>query len=238
MTLSLPTLPSVGKSFDYLFGCASFMWDAQDLWIPPILRPATLVHDRTSCDNFHDNTILRKCAFASPRQHVTYQGGGTQKYYAVAVSEWTLYDEGSKDVQKRNDTVPSRGPVLTTLFLGYTDLLQGQIEGFHANLKTAYDIYRSLRGAQFRSVEVCLLSWLRLLDARAISTGGQGLVLSENDEKLLSSAPGSFKSGDLGSELEVDIEEELFDILYQPGIVFFQRVQRFMGCISQQDPWH
>lgn len=35
-----------------------------------------------------------------------------------------------------------------------------------------------------------------------------------------------------------DIEDILFQVLYHPGVVFYQKVQSFMGRISKIDPWH
>lgn len=161
----------------------------------------------------------------------------TQKHYAQTVAELAKLDE----VGQRGEA-PSRAAMLATLFfLSYTDLLEGRNELLHANLKKAFDIYQSSDKSHFRAVEARLLSWIRLIDARAVSAGGQGLFLSDIDEKLLAcSSPGSFDGGDLGvdEQTETDIEEVLFDILYQPGIVFFQKVQSFMGRISHQDPWH
>ncbi|KAI1339154.1 fungal-specific transcription factor domain-containing protein [Xylariaceae sp. FL0016] len=165
----------------------------------------------------------------------------TQKHYGQTASELAAHQEAGQH-GSANDQLASRAAVLATLFfLSYTDLLEGRIELTHTNLKRAYDIYQSADKGRFRSVEVRLLSWIRLIDARAVSAGGQGLFLSESDEKLLAySSPGSFDGGEPGidEQPETDIEEVLFDILYQPGIVFFQKVQSFMGRISHQDPWH
>ena len=36
----------------------------------------------------------------------------------------------------------------------------------------------------------------------------------------------------------MEIEDILFDAIYQPGIFFYQRVQSFMGRVSKIDPWH
>ncbi|KAI1377795.1 fungal-specific transcription factor domain-containing protein [Hypoxylon crocopeplum] len=165
----------------------------------------------------------------------------TQKHYAQTAAELAKQDEGGPNVNQRDET-PSRAAMLATLFfLSYTDLLEGRIELTHANLKKAFDIYQLSDKAHFRAVEIRLLLWIRLIDARAVSAGGQGLFLSDIDEKLLAySSPGSLDGGELGVDEhpETDIEEVLFDILYQPGIVFFQKVQSFMGRISHQDPWH
>ena len=169
----------------------------------------------------------------------------------------------------------------TLFFLSYVDILEGRIEAAHANLKRAHDILQtSEKGGRFSAVERQFLLWLRLLDARAVSAGGEGLFLSTDDERLLVETPpagaleaelgqmdgegsvaattgdrnagggpvgshtmGSSTNGSMttptGTELpHDDIEDVLFQILYQPGILFFQKVQSFMGRISRIDPWH
>ncbi|CAK7218250.1 hypothetical protein SCUCBS95973_003421 [Sporothrix curviconia] len=166
----------------------------------------------------------------------------------------------------------------TLFFLSYVDILEGRIEAAHANLKRAHDILQSSeKGGKFSAVERQFLLWLRLLDARAVSAGGEGLFLSTDDERLLVETPpaGALEAelGQFGGEgnaaggnhsngggpvgghtigstngsmttptgIEAphdDIEDVLFQILYQPGILFFQKVQSFMGRISRIDPWH
>src|SRR5690242_4665571 len=83
-----------------------------------------------------------------------------------------------------------------------------------------------------------LISWLRLLDARAVSTnGGEGLFLADTDETLFDASPAPNPTS--GPETQdTEIEEILFDVLYHPGIVFYQKVQSFVGRITRIDPWH
>ncbi|KAM6486211.1 hypothetical protein HDV62DRAFT_378358 [Trichoderma sp. SZMC 28011] len=111
-------------------------------------------------------------------------------------------------------------------------------------LSYAYTIFQKGNKASFSHVEKQVLLWIRLLDARAVSAGGEGLFLSRDDEiELVDASPASFdaetddiaRSQDASSD---DIEDVLFQVLYQPGIVFFQKVQSFMGRISKIDPWH
>ncbi|KAI0022675.1 fungal-specific transcription factor domain-containing protein [Xylariomycetidae sp. FL0641] len=186
------------------------------------------------------NAILAFSSLLLSRQG-EFPADGTQKHYAQAVSDLAGLDEAVQNGQE-GEAAANRAAVLATLFLlSYTDLLEGRNELTHANLEKAYDVYQSSEKLHFRAVEVRILSWIRLIDARAVSAGGQGLFLSETDEKLLAySSPASFDRGETGvdEQSEADIEEVLFDILYQPGIVFFQKVQSFMGRISHQDPWH
>lgn len=147
-------------------------------------------------------------------------------------------------------TRPTREQMLATLFfLSYVDILEDRVESAHQHLKRAYGIFQSGNKRGFRPVEIRLLSWIRLLDARTVSAGGEGLFLSDSSEALLiQPSPASAEdpeaehgggSGTATGEVkEWDIEDVLFQVLYHPGIVFFQKVQSFMGRISKIDPWH
>lgn len=108
----------------------------------------------------------------------------------------------------------------------------------HANLREAYTLIQNVDKTSFSIPERRIISWLRLLDARAISTaGGEGLFLADTDETLFDATP----AADVNAEpetLDTEIEEILFDVLYHPGIVFYQKVQSFVGRITRIDPWH
>ncbi|RYP75764.1 hypothetical protein DL771_002251 [Monosporascus sp. 5C6A] len=209
--------------------------ETESKWIS--MRQTLLSMSRSS--SMLRNAILAFSALFLPRQGERV--GDTKESYTRTASELASHDQETESGSKRHE-VASRAAMLATLFfLSYTDLLEGRTDLTHLNLKKAYDIYKSADKKQFRNVEIRLLSWIRLIDARAVSAGGQGLFLSESDEKLLLySSPGSHDGAEPGTDEqpETEIEEVLFDILYQPGIVFYQKVQSFMGRISHQDPWH
>lgn len=178
-----------------------------------------------------------------------------QHHYASALDELLALSAGENSggeaiVQHPGKTNPPREQVLATLFfLSYVDILEDRVESAHQHLKRAYGIFQSGNKRGFRPVEIRLLSWIRLLDARTVSAGGEGLFLSDSSEALLiQPSPASAEdpeaehvgsSGAASGEVkEWDIEDVLFQVLYHPGIVFFQKVQSFMGRISKIDPWH
>jgi hypothetical protein len=166
----------------------------------------------------------------------------TQDHYSKAVSEL----EALGDVAAITVHSSTRENLLATMFfLSYVDILEGRIEAAHGHLKNAYILFRHGEKREFRAIEIRLFSWIRLLDARAVSAGGEGLFLSDTDETLLvqpspASVDATENDGSLEERLDGDgdIEDLLFQLLYQPGIIFFQKVQSFMGRISKIDPWH
>lgn len=162
--------------------------------------------------------------------------------------EHAHYDNAVADVAKSDNLFftehsPRREHLLTALFfLSYTDILESRLDAAHSNLKRAYSVFQQSNKGSFSSIEKSLLQWIRLLDGRAVSAGGDGLFLSKDDELLLvETSPASCDVDDDVSKQDVqegDIEDVLFQVLYQPGIVFYQKVQSFMGRISKIDPWH
>jgi hypothetical protein len=163
-----------------------------------------------------------------------------QNHYQEAAIKVEAHDPDSL-----NEHSLARECLLAALFfLSYVDIIETRLDMAHRYLKQAYTIFQQGDKASFSHVEKQVLLWIRLLDARAVSAGGEGLFLSQDDEiELVEPSPASFdaetdetaRSQDASSD---DIEDVLFQALYQPGIVFFQKVQSFMGRISKIDPWH
>jgi hypothetical protein len=117
-------------------------------------------------------------------------------------------------------------------------LLTETLPRAHANLREAYVLIQSTNKSSLSAPERRLVSWLRLLDARAVSTaGGEGLFLADTDETLFDASPMANTASE-PETLDTEIEELLFDVLYHPGIVFYQKVQSFVGRITRIDPWH
>ncbi|TKA48022.1 hypothetical protein B0A54_01513 [Friedmanniomyces endolithicus] len=87
-----------------------------------------------------------------------------------------------------------------------------------------------------------LVAWIRLVDGRASSAGADGSFLAETDK---TSHPQSTAEKPSLEEVPSDpspdgntVEDILFDVLYAPGLAFYQRVQSIMARVSNIDPWH
>lgn len=84
-----------------------------------------------------------------------------------------------------------------------------------------------------------MVSWLRLLDAKAVSAGGDGLFLADELANFNGTQLGTaLDTTDADSQDEDDVHDVLLDTLLSPGFAFFHKVQSFMGRISLIDPWH
>ena len=149
------------------------------------------------------------------------------------------------DTELASENSPQRENMFATLFfLSYVDILEARVEAAHTHLQRAFTLFQKGRTGRFSPMEKQLLLWIRLLDARTVAAGGEGLFLSKDDEEVLvlQTSPASIGGDgeDVGRDEfdDADVEDILFQALYQPGITFFQKVQSFMGHIAKIDPWH
>ncbi|ATY61406.1 C6 finger domain [Cordyceps militaris] len=191
-------------------------------------RNASMVRDAISA--FSALLIARKCNNDSL---------GDQRHYKNASDAVAAFDTVTMA-----DYSHDRQHVLVALFfLCYIDILGVQMETAHLNLKRAYTVFQKGQKNSFSAIERQLLLWIRLLDGRAVSAGGEGMFLADNDAILTQSSPSHNEyaiASPEGSTANDDdsVEDALFQTLYQPGLDFFQKVQSFSGRISKIDPWH
>lgn len=177
------------------------------------------------------------------RQNRDWTGSRQHHYQNAAAEIAQLFRENDTGLVSQHSR--QRENMFATLFfLSYIDILEARIESAHSHLQRSYNIFQRGKSERFAPMEKQLLLWIRLLDARTVAAGGEGLFLSKDDEEILvlQTSPASF-GGDveeIGQDEfdDGDVEDILFQALYQPGITFFQKVQSFMGHIAKIDPWH
>lgn len=150
-----------------------------------------------------------------------------QNHYDNAAAEVAAYDDHPAEAFLKQSA--DRTNLLATLFfLSYVDILEARIKTAHTHLKRAYNIFQHGDKASFSPIEKQFLLWIRLLDGRAVSAGGDGLFLEKDEEPLLVDVPSPniLKTATNGPEAreddlaDDDIEDTLFQVLYQPGILF------------------
>ncbi|OQO11730.1 hypothetical protein B0A48_03457 [Cryoendolithus antarcticus] len=132
----------------------------------------------------------------------------------------------------------------TVFFLSYCDLLTNKVDNAHGLFKDALSLLQCHKARNLTLVEKRLVSWIRLVDGRASSAGGDGSFLSGTDGNAYSpeahqrSAEDDKTRSSAPQDADVEIQEILFDILYAPGLAFYQQVQSIMARVSNIDPWH
>ncbi|KAL6156390.1 hypothetical protein ACJQWK_09658 [Exserohilum turcicum] len=220
--------------------------------MPPILTPVEIGPKWSSTRAFFatmaaESPLVKSAimAFAAMQMQRGGLGGDAAKV------DWRLlYDKAFSRLPSRSaearpadkaDGASSHGlrHVLAALFLlTYIDLLTETLTRAHANLREAYNLIQNAESKTFSLPERRLISWLRLLDARAVSTaGGEGLFLAETDESLFDASPAAIPGLEPETS-DLEIEDILFDVLYRPGIVFFHKIHSVAGRITRIDPWH
>jgi hypothetical protein len=219
--------------------------------MPPILTPIE-VGPKWSCTRAFfknmatESPVVRNAilTFAAMQMQRAGLGGDAVK------TDWrSLYDNAARQLsthlaksrvnEDRGNPNPGLRYTLAALFLlTYTDLLSETLPRAHANLREAYMLVQKVKNSTLSVPERRLISWLRLLDARAVSTfGGEGLFLADSDETLFDASPAANPESEPGT-MHSEIEDILFDVLYHPGTVFYQKVQSFVGRIARIDIWH
>jgi hypothetical protein len=214
--------------------------------MPPILTPVEIGPKWASTRAFFatlaaESPIVKSAIIAFAAMQMQRSGLGND----VAKADWRpLYEIATRQVSSRLAKTrvvedSNLRHMLAALFLlTYTDLLTEMLPRAHANLREAYMLIKGTDKIKFSVPERRLISWLRLLDARAISTaGGEGLFLADTDETIFDASPAA-NPGSEPDTPDTEIEEILFDVLYHPGIIFYQKVQSFAGRITRIDPWH
>ncbi|KAG9196525.1 hypothetical protein G6011_01646 [Alternaria panax] len=214
--------------------------------MPPILTPVEIGPKWASTRAFFatlaaESPIVKSAIMAFAAMQMQRSGLSAD----VAKADWRpLYDIATRQVSSHLaktrvvEDVDLRHMLAALFLLTYTDLLTEMLPRAHANLREAYMLIKSADKIKFSVPERRLISWLRLLDARAISTaGGEGLFLADTDETIFDASPAAIPASEPDTP-DIEIEEILFDVLYHPGIIFYQKVQSFAGRITRIDPWH
>ncbi|KAK1057796.1 hypothetical protein LTR74_013868 [Friedmanniomyces endolithicus] len=162
-----------------------------------------------------------------------------------------LYDKAARQYASHAGEVCRNSAVETghlahglaaAFFLAYSDLVTNRVRDAQGVLKEAARMLGQHRGQPLSTVERRLVAWIRLVDGRASSAGADGSFLAETDK---TSHPQSTAEKPALDEVPSDpspggntVEDILFDVLYAPGLAFYQRVQSIMARVSNIDPWH
>ncbi|KAK0310066.1 hypothetical protein LTR01_004265 [Friedmanniomyces endolithicus] len=162
-----------------------------------------------------------------------------------------LYDKAAQQYATHAGDV-SRNPAVATshlahglataFFLAYSDLVTNRVRDAQGVLKEAARMLGQHRDQPLSTVERRLVAWIRLVDGRASSAGADGSFLAETDKTIDSPSTAEKPSFDEPSSDPSPggstVEDVLFDVLYAPGLAFYQRVQSIMARVSNIDPWH
>lgn len=168
-------------------------------------------------------------------------------FYDLASTE--LHNEIDGLAGEGNDARRHENILASIFFLSYVELMMSSAPKHTLELLgRAYAISRetqpskSLLGNQLRI-------WLKLLDARVVSAGGEGIHLVNNpelrdlespsDQQRSSTRSVTFAEAPTSTEVPpVDAEETLFNCINHSAYNFYVEVLDFAGRIAQLDRWH
>ncbi|GAB7358847.1 hypothetical protein MBLNU230_g4070t1 [Neophaeotheca triangularis] len=253
-----PQAPANGKQFESVSPASSTDVGSHALVehflasvVPPILASVEVGPRWTSTKMLFaslasNSSMVRYSVMAFSALQISGTDGAARNEHRAlfdkAERAFSAYMLGARDDAEK--MAPELQAALATcFFLSYSALLTNRVNDAQNVLREGAGLLRLYKARELTLNEKRLISWIRLVDGRASSAGGDGIFLTETDHENYSPETPKKASSELTSnnvlrDVNQEIEEILFDMLYTPGLVFYQRVQSIMARVSRIDPWH
>ncbi|CAP97300.1 Pc22g00120 [Penicillium rubens Wisconsin 54-1255] len=212
------------------------------LHLPPILDPVEngprCASARELLENMATSSQMLRSSIAAFEAIQSGSGGGPagyQQHYENAATELSQrFGESAGDVIISDNEL--RYVLATIFFLTYINFLTSRLDLAYLNLAKAHNALQASQRSGLGSTELRIISWIRLLDARAASAGGEGVLVNDTSGIYTSPQGSSYPSStpqSIGSASNPGAHEVIYDLLCQPGITFFQEVQTITGRITR-----
>ncbi|KAE8373881.1 hypothetical protein BDV26DRAFT_284765 [Aspergillus bertholletiae] len=154
------------------------------------------------------------------------------------------YDKAAYELSERVETpelvetphaLELRHVLATIFFLTYINLLTGELDLACSNLEKAHHVLQTAGVGALGPIEQRIVSWIRLLDARAASAGGEGLLVDDTSGivSLMTPSSPTSSSRSPGPVANSGPHEVIYEMLCQPGIAFYQEVQTITVRITR-----
>ncbi|CAK7203606.1 hypothetical protein SEUCBS139899_006343 [Sporothrix eucalyptigena] len=225
--------------------------------LPPILDP---IENGPKCASV--KALFQRMATASPMFRAALGAFAAIQTSSSSSTASTItrltykryYDQAAQALAEQLDRMetgskarPELPHILATIFfLTYINLLTGQLDMACANLEKAHRVLQVAGGVgALGPVEQRIVSWIRLLDARTASAGGTGHLVNDTSNIVYPLTPSTPETTDAAGD-SPDInspsstistssssQELIYEMLCQPGIVFFQEVQTLTVRITR-----
>ncbi|KAJ5522614.1 hypothetical protein N7527_006729 [Penicillium freii] len=205
------------------------------LHLPPILDP---VENGPRCASARE--LLGSMATSSPMLRSSIaafeaiQSGSAgakadyQRHYDNAATELSQKFEKSSAGELIISNDELKYVLATIFFLTYINFLTARLDLAYLNLGKAHSALQASERNSLSSTEVRIISSIRLLDARAASAGGEGVLV--NDTSGIYTSPQSSTSP---SSTPQSIGTANNPGAHELGIAFFQEVQTITGRITR-----
>ncbi|KAJ5823772.1 hypothetical protein N7447_006112 [Penicillium robsamsonii] len=214
------------------------------LHLPPILDP---VENGPRCASARE--LLESMAASSPMLRSSIAAfEAIQSGSAGAIADYQQhYDNAATELSQKFET--SAGEIIisnnelryvlaTIFFLTYINFLTARLDLAYLNLGKAHNALQASERGALGSTELRIISWIRLLDARAASAGGEGVLVNDTSGIYTCTSPQNSASPSstpqsMSSTTNPGAHEVIYDLLCQPGIAFFMEVQTITGRITR-----
>ncbi|CAG7957360.1 unnamed protein product [Penicillium nalgiovense] len=212
------------------------------LHLPPILDPVEngprYASARELLESMASSSPMLRSSIAAFEAIQSGSGGGPagyQQHYENAATELSQkFGEFAGDVIISDSEI--RYVLATIFFLTYINFLTSRLDLAYLNLAKAHNSLQASQRSALGSTELRIISWIRLLDARAASAGGEGVLVNDTSgiytSPQSSSSPSSTPQS-ISSASNPGAHEVIYNLLCQPGISFFQEVQTITGRITR-----
>lgn len=231
-----------------------------DFAVPPILvgvEPRWKGARNTLLRIAKSSSLVRHaiCSFSalslSEKEKQSHNSKTCMLYYDLAFSELqsALEKNGSSDSAK--DRLNNEHIFASIFFLSYVELMTSS-EPRHTleMLRKAHGISTANEVSPKSQLGNQLRIWLKLLDAKVVSAGGEGSYLlngkalkdfdgpQNEDSGSRTPESASVETDTPGMTVSLDTEDILFQTLSHPAYNFYLNVLDFAGRIAHLDRWH
>ncbi|KAJ5170008.1 Protein of unknown function DUF3468 [Penicillium coprophilum] len=202
------------------------------LHLPPILDP---VENGPRCASARE--LLESMAASSPMLRSSIAAfEAIQSGNAGAIANYQQhYDNAAMELSQKFEK--SNGEIIiSSNELRY--FLTARLDLAYLNLGKAHNALQAAERGTLGSTELRIISWIRLLDARAASAGGEGVLVNDTSGIYTCTSPQNSASPSstpqsMSSATNPGASEVIYDLLCQPGIAFFMEVQTITGRITR-----
>ncbi|KAJ5503761.1 hypothetical protein N7463_006635 [Penicillium fimorum] len=214
------------------------------LHLPPILDP---VENGPRCASARE--LLESMAASSPMLRSSIAAfEAIQSGSAGAIADYQQhYDNAATELSQKFEKAAGgiiisnnelRYVLATIFFLTYINFLTARLDLAYLNLGKAHNALQASERGALGSTELRIISWIRLLDARAASAGGEGVLVNDTSGIYTCTSPQTSASPSstpqsTSSATNPGAHEVIYDLLCQPGIAFFMEVQTITGRITR-----
>jgi hypothetical protein len=163
------------------------------------------------------------------------------------VNDNSMLNNGNLPVKTAEKSSLDEAILATIFFLSYVEIIVSNVPKSSLELLNRAHVLMNNKEGLSTTLYQQLQIWLKLLDAKVVSAGGEGVHLHTNSfTRDLEAVRESYASSNAndeanGSNLDASVleaSEILFNALNRRAFAFYLQVLNFSGRIARLDKWH